>query len=59
VVLLGHNPEFPDVYEIYMFDSSNSKKAKVGYAGIPNIEYSVIDKDEICAKCKKNQVQLA
>jgi hypothetical protein len=39
-----------------MFDSSNSKKAKVGYAGIPNIEYSVIDKDEICAKCKKNQV---
>jgi hypothetical protein len=54
--------EFPDVYEIYMFDSSNSKKAKVGYAGIPNIEYSVmvknwfIDKDEIYAKCKKNQV---
>ena len=54
--------EFPDVYEIYMFDSSNSKKAKVGYAGIPNIECSVmvknwfIDKDEIYAKCKKNPV---
>jgi hypothetical protein len=54
--------EFPDVYEIYMFDSSNSKKAKVGYAGIPNIECSVmvknwfIDKEEIYAKCKKNPV---
>jgi hypothetical protein len=54
--------EFPDVYEIYMFDSSNAKKAKVGYAGIPNIECSVmvkkwfIDKDEIYAKCKKNPV---
>jgi hypothetical protein len=54
--------EFPDVYEIYMFDSSNSKKAKVGYAGIPNIECSVmvknwfLDKDEIYAKCKKNPV---
>ena len=54
--------EFPDVYEIYMFDSSNSKKAKIGYAGIPNIECSVmvknwfIDKEEIYAKCKKNPV---
>ena len=54
--------EFPDVYEIYMFDSSNSKKAKVGYAGIPNIECSVmvknwfLDKEEIYAKCKKNPV---
>ena len=54
--------EFPDVYEIYMFDSSNAKKAKIGYAGIPNIECSVmvknwfIDKDEIYAKCKKNPV---
>ena len=54
--------EFPDVYEIYMFDSSNAKKAKVGYAGIPNIECSVmvknwfIDKEEIYAKCKKNPV---
>jgi L-rhamnose mutarotase len=54
--------EFPDVYEIYMFDSTNSKKAKVGYAGIPNIECSVmvkkwfIDKEEIYAKCKKNPV---
>ena len=54
--------EFPDVYEIYMFDSSNSKKAKIGYAGIPNIECSVmvknwfLDKDEIYAKCKKNPV---
>jgi hypothetical protein len=54
--------EFPDVYEIYMFDSSNSKKAKIGYAGIPNIECSVMvknwffDKDEIYAKCKKNPV---
>lgn len=54
--------EFPDVYEIYMFDSSNSKKAKVGYAGIPNIECSVmvkswfIDKEELYAKCKKNPV---
>jgi len=54
--------EFPDVYEIYMFDSSNSKKAKVGYAGIPNIECSVmvknwfLEKDEIYAKCKKNPV---
>ena len=54
--------EFPDVYEIYMFDSSNSKKAKVGYAGIPNIECSImvknwfIDKEEIYAKCKKNPV---
>ena len=54
--------EFPDVYEIYMFDSSNSKKAKVGYAGIPNIECSVMvknwfqDKEELYAKCKKNPV---
>jgi hypothetical protein len=54
--------EFPDVYEIYMFDSSNSKKAKIGYAGIPNIECSVmvknwfLDKEEIYAKCKKNPV---
>lgn len=54
--------EFPDVYEIYMFDSSNSKRAKVGYAGIPNIECSVmvknwfIDKEEIYAKCKKNPI---
>jgi hypothetical protein len=54
--------EFPDVYEIYMFDSSNAKKAKIGYAGIPNIECSVmvknwfIDKEEIYAKCKKNPV---
>lgn len=54
--------EFPDVYEIYMFDSSNSKKAKVGYAGIPNIECSVmvknwfVDKEELYAKCKKNPV---
>jgi L-rhamnose mutarotase len=54
--------EFPDVYEIYMFDSSNSKKAKIGYAGIPNIECSVmvknwfIDKEEIYAKCKKNPI---
>ena len=54
--------EFPDVYEIYMFDSSNTKKAKVGYAGIPNIECSVmvknwfLDKEEIYAKCKKNPV---
>jgi len=54
--------EFPDVYEIYMYDSSNSKKAKVGYAGIPNIECSImvknwfIDKEEIYAKCKKNVV---
>ena len=54
--------EFPDVYEIYMFDSSNAKKAKVGYAGIPNIECSVmvknwfIDKEEIYAKCKKNPI---
>ena len=54
--------EFPDVYEIYMFDSSQAKKAKVGYAGIPNIECSVmvknwfIDKEEIYAKCKKNPV---
>jgi L-rhamnose mutarotase len=54
--------EFPDVYEIYMFESSNSKKAKVGYAGIPNIECSVmvknwfLDKEEIYAKCKKNPV---
>ena len=54
--------EFPDVYEIYMFDSSNSKKAKVGYAGIPNIECSIMvknwfqDKEELYAKCKKNPV---
>jgi hypothetical protein len=54
--------EFPDVYEIYMFDSSQAKKAKVGYAGIPNIECSVmvknwfLDKEEIYAKCKKNPV---
>jgi hypothetical protein len=54
--------EFPDVYEIYMFDNSNSKKAKVGYAGIPNIECSVMvknwfqDKEELYAKCKKNPV---
>jgi hypothetical protein len=54
--------EFPDVYEIYMFDSSNSKKAKVGYAGIPNIECSVMvknwfqDKEELYAKCKKNPI---
>ena len=54
--------EFPDVYEIYMFDSSNAKKAKVGYAGIPNIECSVmvknwfVDKEENYVKCKKNPV---
>jgi hypothetical protein len=54
--------EFPDVYEIYMFYSSNSKKAKIGYAGIPNIECSVmvknwfLEKEEIYAKCKKNPV---
>jgi len=62
VKFLMKKTEFPDVYEIYMFDSSNSKKAKVGYAGIPNIECSVmvknwfIDKEEIYAKCKKNPV---
>jgi len=61
-VFLMKKTEFPDVYEIYMFDSSNSKKAKIGYAGIPNIECSVmvknwfLDKEEIYAKCKKNPV---
>ena len=54
--------EFPDVYEIFMF--SKSKKAKVGYAGIPNIKTSVMVKDwfeekgedELYAKFEKNTV---
>ena len=54
--------EFPDVYEIFMF--SKSKKAKVGYAGIPNIAVSVMVKgwfeekgqEELYAKFEKNTI---
>ena len=54
--------EFPDVYEIFMFNKN--KKAKVGYAGIPNINVSLMvrdwfensDTDEIYAKFQKNTI---
>lgn len=57
--------EYPDLYEIYMFDKSKSKKARVGYAGIPNIPTSVMvkgwfselkDGEELYAKFKKNPI---
>lgn len=32
--------EFPDVYEIFMFDKAKGKKIKVGYSGIPNLSVS-------------------
>jgi hypothetical protein len=52
--------EFPDVYEIFMFNKN--KKAKVGYAGIPNIGVSIMVKSwfqekgeqELYAKFEKN-----
>ena len=56
---LMKNTEFPDVYEIYMFDAKG-KEAKVGYAGIPNIQCSMMvknwfsEKDSLYAKFSKN-----
>ena len=54
--------EFPDVYEIFMYNKS--KRAKVGYAGIPNIGVSVMVKgwfeekgeEEIYVKFEKNPI---
>jgi len=55
--------EYPEVYEIYMFDKVKGKKAKVGYAGVPNITVSQMMKswfnkpDEIlCIKYKKHPI---
>jgi len=57
--------EYPDLYEIYMFDKSKYKKARVGYAGIPNIPTSVMvkgwfselkDGEDLYAKFKKNPI---
>ena len=54
--------ELPDVYEIYMFDKNNGNTAKVGYAGIPTLECSLmikewfLEKDSLYAKFKKNIV---
>lgn len=54
--------EFPDVYEIYIFDKNKGKRARVGYAGIPTIKTSAMvrewftDREELYAKFKKNQI---
>jgi len=63
-VFLMKTTEFPDVYEIYMFDNTKGKRARVGYAGVPNIQCSVMIKSwfenntsgELYVKCKKNPV---
>jgi len=55
----------PDVYEIFIFDKARGKKAKIGYAGIPNISISRMvrewfkdkeDGTELYVKFRKNPV---
>lgn len=59
---LVKNTEFPDVYEIYMFDKIRGNTAKIGYAGIPSIDCSIMVKkwfaenDSVYAKFKKNPI---
>lgn len=57
--------EFPDAYEIYMFNKATNKRAKVGIAGIPNIPTSqmvrewfskVGEEKELYAKFKKHPI---
>ena len=55
--------EYPDVYELYMFDKIKQRKAKVGFAGVPNIPTSVMMKsffknsdEEIYIKYKKHPI---
>lgn len=59
---LMKNTEYPDVYEIFIFDKQKDKKAKVGYAGILNIQTSVMvrkwfeSKTEVYARFKRHQI---
>lgn len=39
---LMRKTEYPDAYELYMFDKVRNKKAQIGYAGILNIETSAM-----------------
>ena len=55
--------EYLDVYEIFIFDKTKGKKARIGYAGIPDIKTSVMMKewfktveDEIYVKYRKHPV---
>lgn len=55
--------EYPEVYEIFMFDKNKGKKARVGYAGIPNIQVSVMVREwftnpelTLCVKFKKHPI---
>ena len=60
-VYLMKTTEFPDVYELYMFDAKG-KEARIGYAGIPNLECSKMvrlwfnGKDSLYAKFNKNAI---
>jgi len=56
--------EYPEVYEMYMFDKVKGKKARVGYAGIPDIPTSVMvrewfsqnKEDVLTVKFKKHPI---